>query len=141
MCSILIVCVYRFCKVYMYFFVDFFFLYKINLLKKKQTVHHIKAGHTLFFTRVSVCKPTLPRIDQLYNVRKPVFHLPKIKHKFAEQLLDYQLVKLLNKNGSFRISSKVFTHSKKGFSSCVKNIVIETYEVQCNIVNCVSCRI
>ena len=87
------------------------------------------------------CKPTLPRIDQLYNVRKPVFHLPKIKHKFAEQLPDYQLVKLLNKNGSFRISSKVFTHSKKGFSSYVKNIIIETYEVQCNIVNCVSCRI
>ena len=47
------------------------------------------------------CKPTLPRIDQLYNVRKPVFHLPKIKHKFAEQLPDYQLVKLINKNGSF----------------------------------------
>ena len=87
------------------------------------------------------CKPTLPRIDQLYNVRKPVFHLPKIKHKFAEQLPDYQLVKLLNKNGSFRISSKVFTHSKKGFSSNVKNIIIETYEVECNIVNCVSCRI
>ena len=41
----------------------------------------------------------------------------------------------------FRISSKVFTHSKKGFSSYVKNIIIETYEVQCNIVNCVSCRI
>ena len=60
-----------------------------------------------------ICKPTLPRIDQLYNVRKPVFHLPKIKHKFAEQLPDYQLVKLLNKNGIFRISSKVFTHSKK----------------------------
>ena len=59
------------------------------------------------------CKPTLPRIDQLYNVRKPVFHLSKIKHKFAEQLPDYQLVKLLNKNGSFRISLKVFTHSKK----------------------------
>ena len=40
------------------------------------------------------CKPRLPRIDQLYNVRKPVFHLPKIKHKFAEQLQDYQLVKV-----------------------------------------------
>ena len=38
------------------------------------------------------CKPILPRIDQLYNVRKSVFHLPKIKHKFAEQLPDYQLV-------------------------------------------------
>ena len=26
-------------------------------------------------------------------------------------------------------------------SSYVKNIIIETHEVQCNIVNCVSCRI
>ena len=60
------------------------------------------------------CKPTLPKIDQLYHVRKLVFHLLKVRHKFAEQLPDYQLVKLLNKNGSFRISSKVFTHSKKG---------------------------
>ena len=61
------------------------------------------------------CKQTLPIIDQLYNVRNPVFYLPKIKHKLAEQLPDYQLVKLLNENGNFRISSKVFTQSKKGF--------------------------
>ena len=60
------------------------------------------------------CKPTLPRIDQLYNVRKPVFHLPKIKHKFAEQLPDYQLVKLLSKkNGIFGISSKYSRIQKK----------------------------
>ena len=65
----------------------------------------------------------------------------RLNINFAEQLPDYQLAKLLNKNGSFRISAKVFTHSKKGFSSYVKNIIIETYEVQCNIVNCVSCRI
>ena len=90
---------------------------------------------TFYQSILKIVKPTLPRIDQLYNVRKPVFYLPKIKHKFAEQLPDYQLVKLLNKNGSFRISSKVFTHRKKGFSSYVKNIIIETYEVQCNIVN------
>ena len=87
------------------------------------------------------CKPTLPRIDQLYNVRKSVFHLPKIKRKFAEQLPDHQLVKLLDENGSFKISSKVFTHSKKRFCSYVKNIIIETYKLRCNIVNCVSCRI
>ena len=79
--------------------------------------------------------PTLPRIYQLYNVRKTVFHLPRIKHELAEQLADYQLIKLLNENGNFRISSKTSTHSKNGFSSYVKNIIIETYEVQCNIVN------
>ena len=71
------------------------------------------------------CKPTLPRIDQLYNVRKPVFHLPKIKHKFAEQLPDYQLVKFLNKNGSFRISSKVFTHSKNDLVLMLRILSLE----------------
>ena len=58
------------------------------------------------------CKPTLPSVDQLHNVRKPVLHLPEIKHKFSEQLPDYQLVKLLKKNRSFRISSK-FSHIQK----------------------------
>ena len=42
---------------------------------------------------------------------------------------------------ALEILQKVFTHSKKGFSSYVKNIIIETYGAQCNIVNCVSCRI
>ena len=50
------------------------------------------------------CKSTLPRIDDLYNVRRPVFHLAKIKHEYAKQLLDYQLLNLLNKNESFRNS-------------------------------------
>ena len=34
------------------------------------------------------CMPALPRIDDLYNVRRPVFYLPKIKHELAEQLPD-----------------------------------------------------
>ena len=80
------------------------FLLLIQVLKKNNRL-------SIYFEN---CKQTLPRIDQLYNFGNPVFHLPKIKHKFAEQLPDYQLVKLLNENGSFRISSKVFTHSKKG---------------------------
>ena len=70
-----------------------------------------------------------------------IYYLPIIKHKFTEQLQDYQLLKLLSKTESFRISSKGLTLSRKGLSSYVKNIFIETYEVQSNIVNCVSCRI
>ena len=35
---------------------------------------------------------------------------------------------LLNKNGSFRVSSKIFTHSRKGFSFDVKNSIIKTYK-------------
>ena len=59
------------------------------------------------------CKPTLPRIDQLYNVRKPVFHLPKINHKFAEQLPDYQVVKLLNKMEALEYLQKYSRIRKK----------------------------
>ena len=46
MCSILIVCVYRFCKVSMYFFVDLFFLYKINLVLKKKLLINITSQIT-----------------------------------------------------------------------------------------------
>ena len=38
----------------------------------------------------------LPNICNIYNIRHPTFHLPLVKHDFAEQRLDYQLIKLLN---------------------------------------------
>ena len=44
--------------------------------------------------------PTLPNVCDNYNIRLPTFHLPIIKHAFAEQRLDYQLIKILNANGS-----------------------------------------
>ena len=84
-------------------------------------------------------KPVLPRICDIHTIRRPSFHLPFIKHDFAEQLLCYQLPKILNENGSNRISSKVFTHSFSGFSNYIKNAIIDTYIMHCNIINCVSC--
>ena len=35
--------------------------------------------------------PILPNVCDYYNIRRPIFHLPLIKHGFAEQRLDYQL--------------------------------------------------
>ena len=61
-------------------------------------------------------KSVLPRIYDNYDIRRPSFYLPLIKHDFAEQLLSYQLTTLFNENGSTRFSSKVFTHSFSGFS-------------------------
>ena len=43
--------------------------------------------------------PTLPNVCDNYNIRLPTFHLSLIKHVFAEQRLDYQLIKILNANG------------------------------------------
>ena len=55
-------------------------------------------------------KPVLARICDTYDIR-PSFHLPLIKHDFAEQLLSYQLTTMLNENGSTR-----FSHYFSGFS-------------------------
>ena len=85
-------------------------------------------------------KPVLPRICDNYDIRRPSFHLPLIKHDFAEQLISYQLTTMLNENGSTRFSSKVFTHSFSGFSYYLKNVIIDRYIMNCNVINCISCE-
>ena len=50
--------------------------------------------------------PTLPNVCDNYNIRFPIFHLPLIKHAFAEQRLDYQIIKILNANGSQAVTLK-----------------------------------
>ena len=57
-------------------------------------------------------RPELPRVCARYEIRSPVFHLPVIKHKFAEHSLRYCLIKQLNREKcSILITSKVHTHS------------------------------
>ena len=56
--------------------------------------------------------PELPNTCHRYELRKPLFRLPLIKHKFAEQSLHYCLIKQLNRdNGCILTSSKVHTHT------------------------------
>ena len=50
-------------------------------------------------------KPKLPVIIQHYELRNPVFHLPAIKHKFAEKLLQYCLIKHINEKHCFSMMS------------------------------------
>ena len=70
-------------------------------------------------------KLTLPRVCDIHDIRKPIFHLPNIKHIFAEQLIEYhQLVKILNsENQSILITGKVHTHSFQGFKFYIKKIL------------------
>ena len=44
--------------------------------------------------------PTLPNVCDYYIIRRPIFRLPFSSHGFAEQRLDYQLIKILNVHGS-----------------------------------------
>ena len=71
-------------------------------------------------------RPELPRVCTRYEIRSPVFHLPVIKHKFAEHSLRYCLIKQLNREKcSILITSKVHTHSFQGYKTYLKNKAIE----------------
>ena len=43
-------------------------------------------------------KPTLPTVCSRYEIRTPVFHLPYIRHTFAEHSVRFCLNYLLNKD-------------------------------------------
>ena len=41
-------------------------------------------------------KPPLLQVCTNYDIHNPVFHLPDIRHSFAEQSITYCLIKRLN---------------------------------------------
>ena len=59
-------------------------------------------------------KPELPPTVNQYEIRRPKFRVPFIKHVFAEHLL-YQMIIKLNEPGPIHYSFKEFTHSFLGF--------------------------
>ena len=86
-------------------------------------------------------KPQLPEVCNTHYIRRPTFHLPNITHEFAEHMLRFQLIKILNdENGSLMIIEKVFTHSFQGFKLYIKNNLIDSYSDQCYIINCEACE-
>ena len=86
-------------------------------------------------------RPEMPRVCTRYEIRSPVFHLPVIKHKFAEHSLRYCLIKQLNREKcSILITIKVHTHSFQGYKWYLKNKTIDVYSCNCNIFECYVCQ-
>ena len=87
--------------------------------------------------------PTLPNVCDYYNIRRPVFHLPFIKHSFAEQRLDYQLIKILNVHGAMLYARKVQHLFFYAFKTFVKYEILKNYMYvdRCYEANCVTCHI
>ena len=83
----------------------------------------------------------LPNICNIYNIRHPTFHLPLVKHDFAEQRLDYQLIKLLNTNESTAITHKAQSLFFYGFKTFVKYYILNNYVDRCYDVHCLTCHI
>ena len=75
-------------------------------------------------------KPVLPQICSQYEVRNPVFHLPDIRHSFAEQSIRYCLIKQLNaENGSTITTGMVHISSFPSYKYHINNEVIK--KLQC----------
>ena len=89
----------------------------------------------------NIMKPSIPQVCNHYQIRRPRFHPPGINHEYAEQLLEYQLTKVLNAIGSFVYTTKVQTHSFTGFKMFIKNTMLNSYADQCLIPNCEACII
>ena len=86
-------------------------------------------------------KPELPRVCTRYEIRSPVFHLPLIRHKFAENLLQYCVIMQLNREKcSVLITSKVHTHSFQGYKTYLKQKAIDLYSEHCTILQCYVCQ-
>ena len=79
--------------------------------------------------------PILPNICNNYSIRLPTFHLPLIKHAFAEQRLDYQLIRMLNAYGSMTFTLKAQSLFFYGFETFVKVQLINGYT------SCITCHI
>ena len=87
-------------------------------------------------------KPNIPEVCFTHNIRRPIFHLPNIIHEFAEHMLRYQLIKIINEEaGSLAITAKVHAHSFQGFKLYIKNKVIDSYNDECTVRNCEPCQI
>ena len=68
-------------------------------------------------------KPNLPVICNYSGIRKPKFHLPIIRHVFAEQLIQYNLIKIINDDiKSVGIMDVVLTQSFCAFKSNINPI-------------------
>ena len=105
-----------------------------------------KFYHKLINNKLPVCfstlKPRLPEIVEHYEIRNQVFHLPAIKHKVAENSLQYCLIKLINEEPSFSmISDNVERTSFYSFKVFIKHRDLDTYKSTCEIVECKACAI
>ena len=73
-----------------------------------------------------------------YSTRSHNFKIPKVKHKFAENCLRYNLPHLLNETPTI-VKEKVDTHSEIGFSIYAKKYFLLRYSEHCHLIGCYIC--
>ena len=87
----------------------------------------------------TVMKPTLPQVCTRYEIRNPMYHLPNVRHTFAEQSLRYCLIKHLNMEGGY--TDLVHSTSFINYKIIIKNEMINNYSAVCTIRGCYVCEL
>ena len=102
---------------------------------------YYKLSNNLLPSYFNYMKPSLPVICNYYGIRNPKFHLPPIKHAFAEQMIQYCLIKLLNNyiNGSHIINC-IHQDTVCKFKSGLKYGTIDKYSDKCKILEGTTCE-
>ena len=89
----------------------------------------------------STMKPTLPTVCRRYEIRAHVFHLPVIRHTFAEHSIRFCLTNLLNKDTrSTIIIERVDTDPYPSFKFYIEEQIFDSYHRECIIINWHVCR-
>ena len=88
-------------------------------------------------------KPNMPLVCDYYGLRNPKIHLSTIKHDIAKHIVQYCLIKLLNKDNKYTTlnKSKLYTQSFFTFKLNLKYQMIDSYSQICEIDNCKTCGI
>ena len=100
------------------------------MLDYQQSVCNILNHYTIY--------QILPSICNNYSIRLPTFYLPLIKHAFAQQRLDYQLIRMLNAYGSVTFTLKAQSLFFYGFKTFVKVQLINGYADGCHDTSCIT---
>ena len=56
----------------------------------------------------AIMKPVMPQVCTGYEIRNPVYHLPDIRHSFAQQSLKHCLIKYLNTEEGYANTSSYY---------------------------------
>ena len=65
--------------------------------------------------------------------------VPRVNHEFSKKNIRY-IAAITYNSTSDSVIAKIYTHSLLGFSTYVKNQIIEHYNNRCTIEHCYSCR-
>ncbi len=77
--------------------------------------------------------------DHNYDTRKQhTIRTMRPNHEYARKCLRYDIPMVMN-SSPVEIINKINTHSVQGFAGHIKHTILQSYQVNCIIINCYIC--